>query len=131
MWCHRRTADQEIYFVAADRASPLRGNLQFRSIGRPEFWDPIDGTTRRIEIFSQSKSHTTVPLDLPAAGSTFLVFRRGGQVSLTMRVQRDGEVLVDAEDKLCVEAGTAPSTIGLTPTDEHQPRVESPLPSFQ
>ena len=38
---------------------------------------------------------------------------------------------MDAEDKLCVEAGTAPSTTGLTPTDELQPWVESPVPSFQ
>ncbi len=131
LWCHRRSDEKDIYFVAADRARPLRANLRFRARGRPEFWDPLTGTTRPIAIFHRDHHHTTVPLDLPAAGSTFVVFGSGDPLTSVTRIDHDGVSLVDAMDADHVDDGIPQSTFGLSQTDVLQPWVDNPFATFR
>lgn len=129
-WCHRQADGSEIYFIAADRVTPLKANLSFRSQGRPELWDPLTGTTTPIRIFHRSGQHTLVPLDLPAAGSTFVIFRPGESEPSFIRIQHDGKTLTDATDSTLTDNGAPFPIQGLTPRDLLQPWIEPSPPGY-
>ena len=78
---HRRTDHADLYFVcnSADEARSLR--CRFRDAeGRPEIWCPVSGEIRSAEVDSRAADGScTIALELPAVGSTFVVFRRDGQ----------------------------------------------------
>lgn len=125
-WCHRRADDRDIYFIAADRRFPLVANLQFASQGVPEFWDPLTGTGKPAGFHHPVGKQTRVHIDLPAAGSVFVIFRKGeGQASFT-RMDRDGETLVDLMDPQRVDKHPPQAAQGLKPGEPLQPWVENP-----
>lgn len=126
-WCHRRTDDEEIYFVAAARDQALSANLGFRAEGSPELLDPLTGASRPVSIFHRRGSRTVIPLELSAAGSAFVVFRKGAVAPVATRVERDGVVLVDACDPTHVDRGKAAPVQGLKPNEKLQPWVEHKL----
>ena len=71
---HRRDAatDTDIYFVVGAGA----GEMTFRVSGRPaEVWDAVTGDRRVAKAEPTSDGRTKVSLDLPKAGSAFVVFR--------------------------------------------------------
>ena len=120
-WAHRRVDGEDLYFVAADRVTPLRANVRFRAAGRPELWDPLSGEVRPVPVFATEDGVTTVPLDLPAAGSVFVRFRAETDATVWQRVERDGAVVWDATDETRVESGEPFPVQGLQPGDEEQP----------
>lgn len=126
-WCHRRDGDAEIYFVAADRIAPLNANLRFRAQGRPELWDPMTGNTMPVSVFHQDGVHTGIPLNLPAAGSVFVVFRSGEKPAAFARIDLDGHTLSDATDVTKADTGAPYPNFGLSPKDELQPWI-TPAP---
>ncbi|MGB7327927.1 MAG: glycosyl hydrolase, partial [Rubripirellula sp.] len=91
-WCHRRVDDTDIYFVIGDRLQTLDANLHFRSRGTPEFWDPVNGSVTPIASFKTTDDGTTIPVQLPVAGSTFVVFRPKPTVSGIERIAFNGNV---------------------------------------
>ena len=73
-WIHRRDGDSDIYFVAnrATTAASLRAT--FRVSGRPaQRWDAVSGR-QWIAAGEARDGRTTLTLDLPPCGSTFVVF---------------------------------------------------------
>ena len=126
-WCHRQTDDSEIYFVTAARDRCLVANASFRAMGSPEFWDPLSGSSRPVQVFHRKGERTIVPLDLPASGSVFVIFRRGESKPFATRIERDGGVLLDACDSGSVDRSAPPSVQGLQPGELVQPWVEHPL----
>ena len=130
-WCHRQADGNDLYFVAADRLAPLQANLHFRSQGQPEFWDPLTGTSTPVALYHRTGTHTSIPLDLPAAGSVFVVFRPGPPLRPFARLERDGAVLADARDATRVDPGTPAAIQGLKPGEILQPWVENPLPACE
>jgi hypothetical protein len=125
-WCHRRTAETEIYFIAADRRFPLNANLQFGSQGVPELWNPLTGTGKPADFYQASGSRTRVHLDLPAAGSVFVIFRKGENKSSFTRLDRNGETLVDLMDPKRVDKNPPQAAQGLKPPELLQPDVDAP-----
>lgn len=101
-WCHRSEAGAEVYFVVAPRAAALRGGFTFRATGQVELFDPLTGQSRPAAVVRKDGSRTHVALDLPPAGSIFVVFRRGqprltGEPRLTWtRIEYEGTSLLDA-----------------------------------
>jgi len=72
---HRRSADADIYFVQGDG----KGVMTFResSSGRNvELWDAVSGRRFAADAKSRADGRTDVSLDLPTAGSAFVVFRK-------------------------------------------------------
>ena len=130
-WFHRRTDDQEIYFVAAGRLAPLSANLRFRAQGRPELWDPLTGAVQPVMVYHQEGDHTVVPLDLPAAGSIFVVFHNEASQPQFTGITRDGAPLVDATDLTQVDPGTPLSIHGVQDDEAVQPWVDTPFPDGQ
>ncbi len=97
-WNHRQAEGGDWYFVAAPAGEGYRGSVQFRAAGEVEFWDPQSGAITPARIAQRSGTHTSVALDLPPAGSVFVMFkpRTARASSPVASVTRDGQVVVSA-----------------------------------
>jgi len=74
---HRRDGAVDLYFVANSEPIAVATTCRFRITGkRPELWDPVSGETRPALAFRQDHGRTTIPLELPANGSLFVLFRQ-------------------------------------------------------
>jgi hypothetical protein len=75
-YIHRRDGAADIYFVRNASSAPAKGAARFRVAGRqPELWDPVTGNIQDVPGRTVSGA-TEITLDLPANGSTFVIFRR-------------------------------------------------------
>lgn len=131
LWCHRRTADTDLYFLSAPRDAALSANLTFRATGVPERWDPLTGTSTLIPFYHQSETQTVVPIELPATGSAFIIFRPGILPATAHRITRAGKTLLDTSDRARVETTEPMISTGITPEQEVQPYLASAMPPFQ
>jgi hypothetical protein len=78
---HRNADGTEVYFVANRNGREESVDCTFRVDGKlPEFWDPVTGAMRKAERYTIADGCTTVPLQLAAYGSTFVVFREPASV---------------------------------------------------
>lgn len=73
LWSHRRIEGADWYFVCSPQGKPFKGALSFRNTGNVEVWDPITGTTRLV-AGQRNADRISISLDLPLAGSCFVVF---------------------------------------------------------
>lgn len=72
---HRRTADADIYFVTNRRDRAETFDLRLRAVGKaPEIWRAVDGSVEPAGYRADGAA-TTVPLQLAANESVFIVFR--------------------------------------------------------
>ena len=78
LWLHRETDGADWYYVCAPRGGGFSGTLNFRNSGNVEIWDPLTGAVSPA-IANHSGHHTQVTLDLPQAGSCFVVFQKRGK----------------------------------------------------
>jgi hypothetical protein len=127
VWCHRQTDDADIYFISAGRLSPLQANLRFRAKGRPEFWDPMTGASKPLVVYDQQGDHTVIPVELPAAGSTFILFRKDAVEPAFTRVEYNGKPWMDATDLANTDREEPYPNYGLTPEDTLQPWIDPEL----
>ena len=77
---HRRDGDTDIYFVANPAGLALDAACTFRVSGKqPEIWDPITGTTRLVEDFTENDGRTidATPVRVASIGLRRLL--RGGE----------------------------------------------------
>ena len=89
-YIHRRTSDTDIYFVSNTSARWEEVECTFRVFGKtPELWDPGSGRTQELPVYSSVEGGTKVPLQLPPAGSIFVVFRQKARNDHTVAVTRD------------------------------------------
>lgn len=73
MWSHFRDNDADWYFVAAPKGKSYSTIADFRNDGHPQIWNAVDGTLT-IPEYEKADGRTRVKLDMPAAGSCFVVF---------------------------------------------------------
>jgi hypothetical protein len=79
-YIHRQTSGEEIYFFYNPDSVAQTFNCRFKVSGKiPEVWNQTTGKITRLAMFSETASHTTVPIDLPAEGSVFVVFRESSK----------------------------------------------------
>jgi hypothetical protein len=79
LYTHRKNGDTEIYFLTNQSNKQVKVSPRFRVTGkRPELWDAVSGTHRTLPAFVQDEATTTVPLQLEAYESAFVVFRAKG-----------------------------------------------------
>jgi hypothetical protein len=85
LWLHRRTEGADWYYICAPKGKGFQGTLHFRTRGKATLWDPITGSVTSIE--SQYKDgRTFITLDLPYAGSCFIVFRDENETDVSTPV---------------------------------------------
>ena len=74
LWSHRRTEGADWYFISAPKGKGFKGELNFRTKGYVELWDPNTGTSKPVVNY-QTGGRTIIKLDLVRSGSCFLVFK--------------------------------------------------------
>lgn len=73
LWLHRRVGDTDWYYVCAPKGKGFKGTMDFRVTGTAQLWNPVTGTVQDLPARS-ADGRTQVDLDLPEAGSCFVVF---------------------------------------------------------
>ena len=71
---HRKTADQDIYFVANRTDTRQITTCTFRAVGAPELWNSVTGESRKITDYSVENGLTAIPLEFFPYESFFIVF---------------------------------------------------------
>ena len=77
---HRSTVDEDIYFVSNTSLSRRQPLCRFRVAPdrTPSFWHADSGSVEPCYIYQTGNGFIQVPLDLDAASSVFVVFRKTG-----------------------------------------------------
>lgn len=75
LWSHRSAGNSDWYFVTTPKGESFAGSLDFRNNGHVELWDPMTGDVTPA-VYESKEGRTFVKLDLPQAGSCFVVFRK-------------------------------------------------------
>ncbi len=88
---HRSTGGEEIYFVSNKKMQPVELECMFRVNNKiPELWMPETGEIRKYPVYSSDKGITRVFLQLPPAGSVFVVFREKSNQKHIESIHKDG-----------------------------------------
>ncbi len=74
---HRHLESGELFFVGNRSQKTFQGEVTFRAVGSPEWWNPMSGETRPLPQFTTRSATTVVPLTLDGNGSGFVFFRKG------------------------------------------------------
>ncbi|MCX6625861.1 MAG: glycosyl hydrolase, partial [Acidobacteria bacterium] len=78
MFCHRKLAGADVYFVTNVQDQPVDSRLAFRVTGQPpEEWNPYDGRMTPLYEYDDNGRQTTLPVRLAPYESTLLVFAAG------------------------------------------------------
>lgn len=79
LYTHRTAKDADYYFLSNQTDKTVQITPSFRIKGKqPELWDAVTGRMRNLPAFTFSENSTTVPLQLEAYESAFIVFRKPG-----------------------------------------------------
>jgi hypothetical protein len=75
-YTHRKTIDQDIYFVSNKTNEFLKASCIFRTDkGRPELWDAVTGEIRALPECSKQNGQISIPLQFESYQSFFIVFK--------------------------------------------------------
>jgi hypothetical protein len=81
-WTHRKGDGFDIYFISNQRNEERMVEVSLRVKDRlPEIWDPVTGEQHKAETFVYGNGCTTLPLQLAANGSVFIVLRQTAKAS--------------------------------------------------
>ena len=72
-WLHRQDKNKDWYFVTPLKQSSFKGQVTFNATGAVELWDAVTGEAVPLKA-ECNDGYTTVELDMPQAGSCFIVF---------------------------------------------------------
>ena len=75
-WLHRQVEGADWYFVTPEQGVAFDGEVKFHALGNVEIWDPVTGESRSVASHSEGE-YTAVNLNLPQAGSCFVVIHNG------------------------------------------------------
>jgi hypothetical protein len=76
-YIHRTTDFGEIYFLRNEKAETVKAQCRFRVKGmHPEIWDAATGTYARVSNYTEGEQGISIDIELPAHGSTFVVFNK-------------------------------------------------------
>ena len=79
-WLHRRVKGADWYFITPEKQQAFQGKVTFQAQGSAELWNAVTGEISPLNVERQG-DYSSVELDLPKAGSCFVVFRQDKQQS--------------------------------------------------
>jgi len=120
----RQDGDTDIFFVANWTDAPHQAECSFRVTGKqPEIWNPVTGKIEACPAYQVEKDTVRVPLEFPAYGSTFVVFRKQSDGDHSKPLQKE------AGDK-AMQTIAGPWSIGFRPAREGEPKFEITSPEL-
>jgi hypothetical protein len=82
LYTHRTLPEGEIYFIANQEDKNVNFTATFRTTGYiPQLWNPVNGSIRDLPQFTQTGEGTSITLSLSHAESTFVIFRKKGDIA--------------------------------------------------
>ncbi|MEO5889391.1 MAG: glycosyl hydrolase [Ferruginibacter sp.] len=76
LFIHRKISGDEVYFLSNQKNKSISFEATFRASGKTaELWDAVTGRTKSLKTFTDDGSATTIPLELAAYESAFIIFR--------------------------------------------------------
>ena len=107
-YIHRRTDNEDIYFIRNVDSTTVRLDVDMRVSGKqPQLWDAVTGEMKHPAIYARDASRTRMPLVLGPFESVFVVFTDGPDQPHITRVQYDGRTcfpLVKKSSPVALEA---------------------------
>ena len=83
LYGHRDLGNTQVYYLTNQSDRRIQFTPEFRVTGMiPEYWDPVQGTTRSLPSYEVAKNTTRVPIQLEPSESAFIVFKTGSRKSL-------------------------------------------------
>ncbi|MGN0201832.1 MAG: glycosyl hydrolase [Candidatus Cryptobacteroides sp.] len=74
-YIHYRIEGKDVYFISNMTDREIQTEFTFRTKGgRPELWNPLDGSVRELEDFACADLTATLPLRFDPCGSMFIIF---------------------------------------------------------
>ena len=77
-WLHRQVQGADWYFITPKKQQAFNGKVKFLAKGAAELWNPVTGEITPLNVERQGE-YASVKLDMPKAGSCFIVFRQDKQ----------------------------------------------------
>ena len=77
-WLHRQVKGADWYFITPEKQQAFQGKVSFRAQGAAELWNPITGEITPLNVERQGE-YASIELDMPKAGSCFVVFNHNKQ----------------------------------------------------
>ena len=77
-WLHRQVQGADWYFITPKKQQAFNGKVKFLAKGAAELWNPVTGEITPLNVERQGE-YASVELDMPKAGSCFVVFRQDKQ----------------------------------------------------
>jgi hypothetical protein len=112
IWIHRAIGDAQAYFLANRRRSHEHLVCSFRVDGRvPEVWDATTGTIAPAAVYACEGGRVRVGLELPPAGSLFVVFRTAAPPETRTAIARDGTPVAQSQPFAAVERRMRPGVV--------------------
>ena len=99
-WLHRQVKGADWYFVTPLKRSSFSGEVAFRAEGAAELWNPVTGEVTPLCVERRGE-YAVAHLDMPKAGSCFVVFRHDAKqrsadkVEYNMAQALNGEWIVE------------------------------------
>lgn len=76
LFIHREHAGGDIYFISNKTEKKIKFDAGFRVTGyQPELWNPLTGEIRYLTDFKDDGEKITIPMELEAIESSFIIFR--------------------------------------------------------
>ena len=123
-WLHRQVKGADWYFVTPEKRASFSGEVEFRAEGAAELWNPVTGEATPLNVERRGE-YAVVNLDMPQAGSCFVVFNHKGKQQSADTPQYHTAQAIDGEWNLQFPDGWgAPAEMKIT---ELKPWCELPL----
>lgn len=92
-YIHRRTTDEEIYFISNTGNKSEMVDGIFRVTGKiPEIWNPETGTITNGVLYIEDDEKIRLPLQLQPHGSVFIIFREPAKQKHLVSVEYNNEI---------------------------------------
>lgn len=91
MFIHKKMDDIDVWFVFNQQNKPLNRELLFRVTGKtPEIWNPGNGISTQLAVYSIEKNQTRIPYSFKPLESAIFVFRNGSNTNSINKVTLGG-----------------------------------------
>jgi hypothetical protein len=92
---HRSVGEGDVYFISNQTEKMQMVSPAFRVKGmQPELWEATTGAIRKLPVFKQNATNTSVPLKLAPYESVFVVFRQKGSPATSSETNYPEPVLL-------------------------------------
>ena len=98
-WLHRQVEGATWFFVTPQKQQAYTGKVTFRAEGAAELWNPVTGEVIPLHADYQGE-YATIELNLPKAGSCFVVFRQDKHPKDVKKVVCNNTQSIDGKWKL-------------------------------